>query len=89
MDITPSKRSRIVTLSECAGMSVRKIAEEYGVHYSTVSRIRKAHQETGSFSPRRKGKCGRKRKTTKRDDRNLLRKSLKTLNLLVMIFKRN
>ena len=34
-------------------------------------------KETGSVTPKRKAKCGRKRKTTPRDDAYLIRESVK------------
>uniref|UniRef100_A0A3Q3KA92 Transposase Tc1-like domain-containing protein n=1 Tax=Monopterus albus TaxID=43700 RepID=A0A3Q3KA92_MONAL len=48
-----------------------------GVSLATVSRVIKMKKETGSVSPKRKGKCGRKRKTTPRDDAYLIRESVK------------
>ena len=41
----------------------------------TVSRLLKQVAKTGSGSPQRKGKCGRKRKTSPRDDIFLIRQS--------------
>lgn len=75
MDVTPRKRSKIVSLSEHTSMTQRQIASECGVGLGTVNAILKQFKETGSFSPRRKGKCGRKRKTTATQDRLLVRKS--------------
>ena len=42
---------------------------------TTVARIIRQFKETGSLTPKRKGKCGRKRKTTPKDDSYLIRKS--------------
>lgn len=81
MDVTPRKRSKIVTLSEIEGKSLRNIASQCDVSVASVSRIVKAYREKGSFSPQRKGKCGRKRKTTQRDDKMLLRISVKNPKL--------
>ena len=75
MDITPRKRSRIITLTENTSMTVRQIAEVAGVGKSAVSKIIRNYRATGSFSPKRKEKCGRKRKTTPRSDTLLLRNS--------------
>ena len=41
----------------------------------SVSRIIWQYQITGSVSPKRKRKCGRKRKTTAKDDAYILKKS--------------
>lgn len=77
MDITPRKRTKIVTLHEHTDKTYREIAAVVGVSLATVSRVIKLKQETGSFSPKRKGKCGRKKKTSPRDDAYLLRQSRK------------
>ena len=77
MDITPRKRAKIVTLREHTTISQRKIAKTVGVSLGSVSSILKQKRETGNVEVQRKGKCGRKRKrkTTKRYDLTLLRKS--------------
>ena len=75
MDITPRKRAKIVTLREHTTISQRKIAETVGVSLGSVSSILKRKRETGIVEVQRKGRCGRKRKTTKRYDLTLLRKS--------------
>ena len=68
-DITPRKRSRILTLSEHCNYQTA-IANIVGVSQKSVSRIIKQQDATGSVTPRRKGKCGRKRKTSPKDDFN-------------------
>ena len=75
MDITPRKRAKIVTLREHTTISQRKIAETVGVSLGSVSSILKQKRETGNVEVQRKGRCGRKRKTTKRYDLTLLRKN--------------
>ena len=75
MDITPRKRAKIVTLCEHTTISQRKIAETVGVSLGSVSSILKQKRETGNVEVQQKGTCGRKRKTTKRYDLTLLRKS--------------
>src|SRR3989442_1431818 len=77
MDITPRKRSKILTLIEHSSKNQREIAQLCNVSQSTVCKIAKLYREYGSLSPRRKGICGRKRKTTEKDDRYLLRQSFK------------
>jgi transposase len=73
--ITPKKRAKIVALNGHDSMTVREIASVVGVGKSSVSRILCAPKDSGSLSPNRKGKCGRKRKTTPRTDQLLLRNS--------------
>ncbi|KAK9871192.1 hypothetical protein WA026_011473 [Henosepilachna vigintioctopunctata] len=75
MDITPRKRSKIIALYEHTSMTVRDIAEAVGVGKSSVSRILKTFEEGGSSSPKRKGNCGRKRKTSPRTDKLSIRNS--------------
>ena len=75
MDITPRKRGKIVTLHEHTSMSHRKIAKTVGVSKGSVYNILKQKQESGNVDIKRKGNCGRKRKTTKRDDISILRNS--------------
>ena len=55
--------------------SQREIAAIVGVSQRSVSRIIEQGVTTGSLSPKRKGNCGRKRKTTPRDDFYLIRQS--------------
>ena len=64
MDGTPRKRTSIMTLHEHTEKTYREIAGTVGVSLATVSRVVKMKKETGSVTPKRKGKCGRKRKTT-------------------------
>ncbi|GFW37819.1 hypothetical protein TNCV_4630241 [Trichonephila clavipes] len=60
MDITPRKRTRIVTLSQCTSMTVRDISAAVGVGKSSVSRIINQQNNFGTVSPKQKSKCGRK-----------------------------
>ena len=77
MDVSPRKRASILTLRENTEKTYREISKIVGVSISTISRIMKMKKETGSVTPKRKGKCGRKRKTTPRDDAYLIRESVK------------
>ncbi|XP_075209846.1 uncharacterized protein LOC142317298 isoform X2 [Lycorma delicatula] len=76
MDITARKRLKIVSLSKHTNMTQREIASECGVGLGTVNAILKHFKETGSFLPKRKGRCGRKRKTTPTQDWLLVKKSI-------------
>ena len=77
MDVSPRKRASILILRENTEKTYREISKIVGVSISTISRIMKMKKETGSVTPKRKGKCGRKRKTTPRDDAYLIRESVK------------
>ena len=73
MDITPGKHSKIITLNEHTFMTVRDVAIAVDVDKSSVSRILRTFQDSGSSSPKRKGKCGHKRKTTPRTEKILMK----------------
>ena len=73
-DISPRKRGSIVTLQYNQASS-SDIFRKVGVPQTSVSRIIRQYQTTGSVSPKRKGKCGHKRKTTAKDDTYILKKS--------------
>ncbi|KAJ4433285.1 hypothetical protein ANN_15544 [Periplaneta americana] len=75
MDATPRKRSKIVTLAEHSSMTQRQIAAECHIGLATVNSIIKRYREIGSIIPKKKGNCGRKRKTSPADDRLIVRKS--------------
>ena len=78
MDVTPRKRTKIITLHQYGNnMTQRKIAEVVGVSLGVVNKLIRQHRETGNVNVRRKGKCGRRRKTTDHDDRYLLRESMR------------
>ncbi|XP_052753644.1 uncharacterized protein LOC128201253 [Galleria mellonella] len=72
-DILPKKRSEIKTLLYHTNHSQRKIAELAGVSQSTVRNIKRVTDENKSLSPKRAGKCGRKRLTTPRTEREIRR----------------
>lgn len=75
MDIAIEIRSKCITLSKHTKLTQRQIAEECGISKSAVNKLIKLYKETGSILPQRLGKCGRKRKTTKKEDALLLRNS--------------
>ena len=77
MDVTPRKWTKVVTLKEHTTKTYKEIASVVGVSLVTVSRVIKLKQNTRSVSPKGKGKCSSKRKTTKRDGASLLRLSKK------------
>ena len=77
MDLTPRKRAKIVALSKHAKKSVREIGKELGIPKSTVGRIVKRSNDNDDVTVKRRGRCGRKRKTTARDDQMIIRNSVK------------
>ena len=78
MDVTPSKRSQVVALRQHGDLSIRQIADRFGLDKSTVGRIVKAADEDGDISIHCCGRCGRKRKNTSHDDKMIIRNSIKS-----------
>jgi len=76
MDLTPKKATQIVALTKHAKKSVREIGKELGIPKSTVGRIVKRVNDNDDVTIRRQGRCGRKRKTTARDDQMIMRNSI-------------
>lgn len=75
MDTSPQLRTKILTLYHFTSLSQRKIAAEVGVNQSTVCRIIAHQKKSGSLTPARKGKCGRKTKITPREERLLIQEN--------------
>jgi len=86
-DTTPKKRESILTLYRHCQETSREIASMVGVSQTTVCRIIQYFKETGTTSPRRKGKCGRKCKTSARDDKMLHHSVLLIPGRPVVIYK--
>ena len=74
-DLSPRKRGQIKVLLENTELTCRQIALKCGVSKTSVSRINKKLEHGSSGTPKRKGRCGRKRRTTVQDDRSLVRLS--------------
>ena len=77
MDLTPRKRAQIVALSKHTKKSVREIGKELGTPKSTVGRVVKRSNDSDDVTVQRQGRCGRKRKTTARDDQMTMGNSVK------------
>ena len=89
MDLTPRKREQIVALSKHAKKSVREIGKELGIHKSTVGRVVKRSNDSDNLTVQRQGRCGRKRKTTARDDQMIMRNSIKDPRKTSVYLKRD
>ncbi len=72
--LSTEDRIRVVVLHE-EGLSCNKIAERMNIARSTAQEIVKKHRETGTVKDR-KGR-GRKKATTKREDRAIIKGALK------------
>ena len=88
MDITQRKHSKIITLNEHTSMTVRDIATFVGVDKSSVSRILRIFQDSGSSFSKRKEKYRHKQKTTPRTEKILIRNSIKNLRKTSTAFER-
>jgi len=66
----------IVALSKHVEKSVRENGKEIGIPNSTAGRIIKS-SKNDDVTIERRGRCGRKRKTTARDDQTIMRNSVK------------
>jgi transposase len=88
MDLTPRKRSKIITLHENNSLTQREIAKRCEVSLGAVNKIIKLENEAVSVPSQRKGQAGRKSKTVFKDDVFLLRQSEVHPLRLVLIFRR-
>lgn len=74
-DLSPRKRGQIKVLLENSELTQCQIALKCGVAQIVVSSIKKNMQHGSTGTPRRKGRCGRKRISSQQDDRSLIRLS--------------
>lgn len=74
-DLSPRKRGQIKVLLENTELSQSDIARKLGVSQQVVSNVKKVLAHGSSGTPKRKGRCGRKRLTSSTDDRALVRLS--------------
>jgi hypothetical protein len=74
-DLSPRKRGQIKVLLENTELTQSEIALKCGVNQSVVSRIKRNMQHGSTGTPKRKGRCGRRRITSSQDDRALVRLS--------------
>lgn len=70
-DLSPRKISEIKTLILNSDHSNRQIASIACVSRASVDRIKKKLDTKVDLTPKRKGKCGRKKITTPRDERQI------------------
>lgn len=75
MDITSEVRMKVLTMKKFTLKTQIEIARECKISQSAVSKLLKLERTTGGLRVRRIGNCGRKRLTTNRDDRLLIKMS--------------
>jgi len=77
MDLTSAQRVQILSLASHTSQTQNEIARNVGCTQSAVSKLLRKHRETGSISPSREGKCGRKRIISERLSNRILQVSKK------------
>lgn len=70
-DLSPKKVGEVVGLLKASKLSQYEIANIVGVSRSSVKNIKKKFDSGITLNPKRKGACGRHRKTTPRTDRKI------------------
>lgn len=88
-DLTPRKVGQIRGLLENTTRNQRDISQRLKVSQTAVSLVKRRLDFQGTTSPRRKGRCGRKRKTTPQTDRWLVRHSIKNRRLSSRLLKQD
>lgn len=73
VDVTPRKRAKVEILLKETNLTQQQIAKKVGVSQMTVSRAKHRISLGKNVDVNRVGRCGRKRKSTERDNRNLVR----------------
>lgn len=68
-DISVEARAKICALLDASNLTQREIANAVGVSKSVVGDIAKKNASLMPIGPSRVGNCGRKRCTTKREDK--------------------
>lgn len=71
-DLTPRKKAKIEALLKNTDLSHKEIANNLNICRKSVYRIKKKLDYGASLEVKRKGRCGRRRKSTAKDDRQLL-----------------
>jgi transposase len=74
-DLSPRKRGQIQMLLQNTKLSQAKIADKLFVSQRVVSNIKQTIEQGETLSPKRKGRCGRKRITSPQDDRVIVKMS--------------
>lgn len=80
-DLSPRKLSKVESLLKHTEKSQREIAKLFGIGVASVNRVKRRLENGQPLEAKRQGKCGRKRSTTPRTDRMLLKMSLNNRKL--------
>ena len=77
-DLSPRKIGQIELLISEIQLKQRDIARKFRVSTQIVSVIKKQIDSGTELGSKRVGRCGKKRKTTRRTDRQIVKMALKT-----------
>lgn len=80
-DLSPRKRGQIEVLLHNSSLKQNEIAAKMNVSPQVVSNIYKKIKNNQTLSPKRTGRCGRKKVSSARDDRKLINISLQNRKL--------
>ena len=72
-DLTPRKKAKIEVYLKESLLAHKAVSDKRGVSVRTIGRLNQKIKQNLSWSPKRKGNCGRKRMSNERQDRNLVR----------------
>lgn len=75
-DLSPRKVGQIKVLLKETCMKQKEIARKLKISPQSVSLIKKKEENHRDLGPKRKGNCGRKRKTSPRVDRKIVKLAL-------------
>lgn len=76
VDFNPQQIAAVTSLLRFSQLSQRQISIKTKISRASIYNIAKKLNANEPLSPKRKGKCGRKRKTTSRDDRQIVKIAL-------------
>ena len=75
-DLSPRKVGQINVLLSVGTLKQKEIAKKLNVSTQSVSNIKKKMENSQNLNSSRVGKCGRKRKTSSRMDRKIIKEAL-------------
>lgn len=88
-DITLVQKSRILVYQKETGYNQREIARKVGVSASTVNRVIKNYAGKKTEPPSNRQNCGRKRKTSERFDRKIVKTAIMNRSMTINEIKKS
>lgn len=87
-DIPVARKQDILTLLKNTSYTIRSIAQLTNVSIGAVHKIKKSLGANNDLGPNRKGRSGRKRITTSRDDRQIVKMCLENRKTPIKLLTR-